>query len=84
MSKKIINLTVNSFLRHDNHTGRWLTPFRATWDPKTENCFVIGSLGHPRKVVFILSNNNFFYDCIHCIHAIRIIFSFYFVQKKIA
>ncbi|XP_066936595.1 WD repeat-containing protein 76-like [Clytia hemisphaerica] len=37
-------------LKHDNHTGRWLTPFRATWDPKTENCFVIGSMGHPRKL----------------------------------
>lgn len=24
-------------LRHDNQTGRWLTNFRATWDPKSDN-----------------------------------------------
>lgn len=24
-------------LRHDNQTGRWLTNFRATWDPKADD-----------------------------------------------
>lgn len=24
-------------LRHDNQTGRWLTNFRATWDPKSDS-----------------------------------------------
>ena len=26
-------------LRHDNQTGRWLTNFRATWDPKSDNTY---------------------------------------------
>ena len=39
-------------IRHDNQTGRWLTNFRATWDPKNDNTFVIGSMKQPRGVDF--------------------------------
>ena len=39
-------------IRHDNQTGRWLTNFRATWDPKSDNTFVIGSMKQPRGVDF--------------------------------
>ncbi|XP_065655742.1 WD repeat-containing protein 76 isoform X2 [Hydra vulgaris] len=37
-------------VKHDNFTGRWLTTFRACWDPKTENCFVCGSMERPRQI----------------------------------
>ncbi|KAG8440834.1 hypothetical protein GDO86_006535 [Hymenochirus boettgeri] len=37
-------------LRHNNNTGRWLTRFRAVWDPKQDNCFVIGSMARPRQI----------------------------------
>mmetsp|Transcript_12586 Transcript_12586/g.25160 ORF Transcript_12586/g.25160 Transcript_12586/m.25160 type:complete len:781 (-) Transcript_12586:525-2867(-) len=39
-------------LRHDNQTGRWLTNFRAMWDPKSleEERFVVGSMGRPRGI----------------------------------
>ena len=37
-------------LRHDNHTGRWLTNFRAVWDSKNEDYFVVGSMARPRQV----------------------------------
>lgn len=36
--------------RHDNQTGRWLTPFRATWDPKFDSYAVVGSMRQPRQV----------------------------------
>jgi len=36
--------------RHNNNTGRWLTRFRAVWDPKQEQCFVVGSMARPRQV----------------------------------
>ncbi|NXG69658.1 WDR76 protein, partial [Baryphthengus martii] len=36
--------------RHNNNTGRWLTRFRAVWDPKREDCFVVGSMARPRQV----------------------------------
>lgn len=39
-----------NMIRHDNNTGRWLTRFRAVWDPKQEGCFVIGSLARPRQI----------------------------------
>ncbi|XP_074522164.1 WD repeat-containing protein 76 [Halichoeres trimaculatus] len=39
-----------SSIRHDVHTGRWLTKLSAVWDPKQEDCFVVGSLARPRKV----------------------------------
>ena len=38
------------FARHDNHVGRWLTSFRATWDPKFEKYAVVGSMKRPRQV----------------------------------
>ncbi|NXL88014.1 WDR76 protein, partial [Alectura lathami] len=36
--------------RHNNNTGRWLTRFRAVWDPKREDCFVVGSMARPRQI----------------------------------
>lgn len=31
-------------------TGRWLTKLSAAWDPKLEDCFVVGSMMKPRRV----------------------------------
>ncbi|XP_014808175.1 PREDICTED: WD repeat-containing protein 76 [Calidris pugnax] len=39
-----------STIRHNNNTGRWLTRFQAVWDPRREDCFVVGSLARPRQV----------------------------------
>ncbi|XP_010715970.1 WD repeat-containing protein 76 [Meleagris gallopavo] len=39
-----------STVRHNNNTGRWLTRFRAVWDPKQERCFVVGSMARPRQI----------------------------------
>uniref|UniRef100_UPI003AAC8106 WD repeat-containing protein 76 n=1 Tax=Centroberyx gerrardi TaxID=166262 RepID=UPI003AAC8106 len=36
-------------IRHDMHTGRWLTRLSAVWDPKQEDCFVVGCM-RPRMV----------------------------------
>ncbi|NWV68814.1 WDR76 protein, partial [Malurus elegans] len=33
-----------------NLAGRWLSRFRAVWDPKQEHCFLVGSLAQPRKI----------------------------------
>ncbi|KFP58328.1 WD repeat-containing protein 76, partial [Cariama cristata] len=33
-----------------SNTGRWLTRFRAIWDPKQEDCFVVGSMARPRQI----------------------------------
>ncbi|VDI37243.1 Hypothetical predicted protein, partial [Mytilus galloprovincialis] len=35
---------------HDNHTGRWLTGFRANWHPTREDLFTVGSMSRPRQV----------------------------------
>ncbi|CAC5358845.1 WD repeat-containing protein 76 [Mytilus coruscus] len=35
---------------HDNHTGRWLTGFRATWHPTREDLFTVGSMSRPRQI----------------------------------
>ncbi|NXN31818.1 WDR76 protein, partial [Nycticryphes semicollaris] len=37
-------------LLHNNNTGRWLTRFQAVWDPRQEDCFVVGSMARPRQV----------------------------------
>ncbi|KAM8804357.1 WD repeat-containing protein 76 [Eudromia elegans] len=43
-------IEVLSTVRHNNNTGRWLTRFRAIWDPKQEDCFVVGSMARPRQI----------------------------------
>ncbi|XP_057278684.1 WD repeat-containing protein 76 [Pezoporus wallicus] len=43
-------VTALSTVSHNNHTGRWLTRFRAVWDPKQEHCFVVGSMARPRQI----------------------------------
>jgi len=37
-------------VRHNNQTGRWLTPFRASWHPTREGMLVTGSMERPRQV----------------------------------
>lgn len=37
-------------------TGRWLTNLSAVWDPKQEDCFVVGSMVKPRRVQVIHEN----------------------------
>ena len=44
-------------LRHNNQTGRWLTPFRARWDPSSDDHFVVGSMEHPRQVYIDIMSN---------------------------
>ena len=43
-------LILPSIGRHDNQVGRWLTNFRATWDPKFDSYAVVGSMKQPRQV----------------------------------
>nr|KAG5694010.1 hypothetical protein BaRGS_002464 [Batillaria attramentaria] len=37
-------------INHNNHTGRWLTPFRAVWHPASEDVFFVGSMKTPRRI----------------------------------
>ncbi|XP_013865870.1 WD repeat-containing protein 76 [Austrofundulus limnaeus] len=37
-------------IRHNVQTGRWLSKLSAVWDPKQEDCFVVGSMMRPRRV----------------------------------
>lgn len=36
--------------RHDNHTGRWLSTFRPSFDPKHSHTLVSGSMERPRMI----------------------------------
>ncbi|XP_071104908.1 WD repeat-containing protein 76-like [Haliotis cracherodii] len=44
------DLTLKRSIRHDNHVGRWLTKFRASWHPAREDLFVVGSMKRPRQI----------------------------------
>ena len=37
-------------VKHNNQTGRWLTPFRASWHPTREGMMVTGSMERPRQI----------------------------------
>ncbi|XP_018416861.1 PREDICTED: WD repeat-containing protein 76 [Nanorana parkeri] len=45
-------------IRHNNFTGRWLSRFQAVWDPKQEDCFVIGSMERPRQIQVFHEDGN--------------------------
>ncbi|NWR80882.1 WDR76 protein, partial [Centropus unirufus] len=46
----LFSLPLFACCRHNNNTGRWLTRFQAVWDPKREDCFVVGSMARPRQI----------------------------------
>jgi len=37
-------------VKHNNQTGRWLTPFRSSWHPTREGMLVTGSMERPRQI----------------------------------
>ncbi|CAL1292691.1 unnamed protein product [Larinioides sclopetarius] len=43
-------LSLDTKARHNNFTGRWLSTFKATWLPNTDDAFVIGSMEYPRRI----------------------------------
>lgn len=48
----------STVIRHDNITGRWLSTFRPTFDPKSPSTFIVGSMLQPRRVdVFHVSSS---------------------------
>ncbi|KAG2470422.1 RGRF1 factor, partial [Polypterus senegalus] len=47
---RIVTTSMDNFVRHNNHTGRWLTKFEAIWDPQQTDCFVVGSMSWPRQI----------------------------------
>ncbi|NWX43684.1 WDR76 protein, partial [Steatornis caripensis] len=47
---RVVTVCADDKLRHNNNTGCWLTRFRAIWDPKQEDCFVVGSMARPRQI----------------------------------
>lgn len=51
LSEVPIEQPVKFFLcRHHMQTGRWLSKLSAVWDPKHQECFVIGSVDKPRRI----------------------------------
>jgi WD40 repeat protein len=51
---------VVSSLKHNNFTGRWLSTFRPSFDPKRAHTLVLGSMLQPRRleILQIQSNNS--------------------------
>ncbi|KAF6041308.1 WDR76 [Bugula neritina] len=52
-STDMTNIETESSFYHNNFTGRWLSNFRASWHPSREDCFLIGSMKHPRQIDLI-------------------------------
>jgi WD40 repeat protein len=47
-------------MRHENHTGRWLSTLKPAFDPKTSATFVLGCMERPRRIEIFSP-----YDTIH-------------------
>lgn len=52
MHKQSGNVKATKKVRHDNHTGRWLSTFMAQWHPtlSNEDLFVVGCMRRPRTM----------------------------------
>ncbi|XP_040198129.1 WD repeat-containing protein 76-like [Rana temporaria] len=37
-------------ISHNNYTGCYFSSFQALWDPKQEDCFMVGSMSLPRQI----------------------------------
>lgn len=49
-SQLVSSAPLMTTIRHNTQTGRWLSKLQAVWDPKQEDCFVVGCLERPRKL----------------------------------
>uniref|UniRef100_A0A8C6J2U1 WD repeat-containing protein 76 n=1 Tax=Melopsittacus undulatus TaxID=13146 RepID=A0A8C6J2U1_MELUD len=63
---------------HNNNTGRWLSRFRAIWDPKQEHCFVVGSMARPRQIEVFQDTGQLLHsfsnlDCLGSVCSINIV-----------
>ncbi|ROJ33191.1 WD repeat-containing protein 76 [Anabarilius grahami] len=47
---RVLTTCMDNTIRHNMHTGRWLSKLSAVWDPKHQECFVIGSMDKPRRI----------------------------------
>ncbi|KAK3861277.1 hypothetical protein Pcinc_032727 [Petrolisthes cinctipes] len=50
ISCDLSSLTVSREIKHDNHTGRWLTTFKARFVPHQDDLIIVGSMRQPHKV----------------------------------
>ncbi|NXC09164.1 WDR76 protein, partial [Orthonyx spaldingii] len=71
-------VTLLSSIRHNSNTGRWLSRFRAIWDPKQEHCFLVGSMAQPRQIqVFqdtgMLLHSFYNVDCLSSVCSINVV-----------
>ena len=58
--------------RHDNHTGRWLSTFKPTFDPKQPAAFVMGSMLQPRGVeIFNINRSKSELSTVDLVHTYR-------------
>ncbi|KAI4872976.1 hypothetical protein NFI96_023663, partial [Prochilodus magdalenae] len=49
-SRLVTSIPILSRTKHFMQTGRWLSKLSAVWDPKQDDCFVIGSMDRPRRI----------------------------------
>jgi len=68
--KYLVSVSYDDFIRvwennklelkigHNNHTGRWITPFRVAFDPKYDDFFVIGNMKRSVEVFSALSGKH--------------------------
>ncbi|XP_049514852.1 WD repeat-containing protein 76 isoform X2 [Dermacentor silvarum] len=48
-------------LKHNNMTGRWLSPLRAVWMPGCDELFLVGSMEYPRRIEVYSSSGTLLY-----------------------
>ncbi|KAM5235419.1 WD repeat-containing protein 76 [Ctenodactylus gundi] len=70
------HLPLLTTIRHNTITGRWLTRFQAVWDPKQEDCLVVGSMAHPRRIEIFhetgKSVHSFLGDCLASVCSLNV------------
>ncbi|NXF00987.1 WDR76 protein, partial [Smithornis capensis] len=75
---RVVTVCADDKLRYNCNTGRWLSRFRAIWDPKQEQCFVVGSMAHPRQINIFQDNGKLLHsfcnlNCLSSVCSINVV-----------
>ncbi|KAH7970237.1 hypothetical protein HPB49_001577 [Dermacentor silvarum] len=58
---KVVSTSFDDTIRHNNMTGRWLSPLRAVWMPGCDELFLVGSMEYPRRIEVYSSSGTLLY-----------------------
>ncbi|KAL1007421.1 hypothetical protein UPYG_G00086580 [Umbra pygmaea] len=64
-SEMISEAPLLTSIKHEMETERWMSDLKAVWDPKKDDCFVVGSIEHPGRIQVFQDNGQLLHSIQH-------------------